>query len=95
MKTGAGTLAEYAVVEPDLLAHKPNTISHAEAAAFPLAGLTSYAALVRTGGLKRGAGQRVFIVRAADSRTLQAQAHIFFSLHRTAEAVVWEPGQSR
>lgn len=49
-------------MEPSLLAHKPDNISHAEAASFSLAGLTAYAALLRGGGLKKGAGQRVFIV---------------------------------
>lgn len=62
MKRGCGTLAEYTLVEPEVLVLKPANISHAEAASFPLAGLTAYFALVRTGGLKKGAGQKVFIV---------------------------------
>ncbi|KAL8292550.1 hypothetical protein RQP46_001162 [Phenoliferia psychrophenolica] len=60
MKTGRGALAEYTVVDAKLLVKKPANISAAEAAAFPLAGLTAYTAL-EAGGLKRGAGQRVFI----------------------------------
>lgn len=63
MKNGRGTLAQYTVALPGGLAHKPANISHADAAAFPLAGLTAYYALVTVGGLKKGDGKRVFIVR--------------------------------
>lgn len=63
MKNGRGTLAQYTLALPGALALKPANISHVDAAAFPLAGLTAYYALVTVGGLKKGAGQRVFIVR--------------------------------
>lgn len=64
-KTGQGVLAEYTLVEPHLLAKKPAGLSHAEAASFPLAGLTAWQALFKQGQLK--AGQRVFVVSQAST----------------------------
>ncbi|KII87727.1 hypothetical protein PLICRDRAFT_699266 [Plicaturopsis crispa FD-325 SS-3] len=70
MWTGIGTLAEYTVVPSHLVARKPRNISHEEAAAFPLAGLTAWSALVTNAGLVIGngtgttgseRGKRVFI----------------------------------
>ena len=61
-KTGNGTLGEYTVVEPAQVVKKPKNISFEQAAAFPLAGLTAWHALVDVGGLKKGGEQkRVFI----------------------------------
>jgi NADPH:quinone reductase-like Zn-dependent oxidoreductase len=51
--------AEQLVVPDKLAALKPTNLSHVEAAALPLAGLTAYQALVRLGRLQ--AGQRVLI----------------------------------
>lgn len=44
VQTG-GSYAEYIAVPGDTLAHKPSTVSHAEAAGAPLAGLTAWSAL--------------------------------------------------
>lgn len=55
----AGTMAEFAAVKAHDLATKPATLSHAEAAAIPLAGLTAWQALFTKGGLQ--SGQRVLI----------------------------------
>lgn len=52
MRSGVGTLAEYTLVDSNLLAKKPDNISFAQAAAFPLAGLTSWHCLVNVGGLR-------------------------------------------
>ncbi|KDE08379.1 hypothetical protein MVLG_01417 [Microbotryum lychnidis-dioicae p1A1 Lamole] len=64
-KTGGGVLAEYAVIDHDLLVKKPDNISFEEAASFPLAGLTACYVLGRLGGLKKdqddGEQKRVFI----------------------------------
>jgi len=66
MKSGQGVLAEYTLVESKLLAKKPSNLSHAEAASFPLAGLTAWQALVIQGGLKEGDGKRIFVVGCRD-----------------------------
>lgn len=54
-----GCYAEYVAVAEHELALKPNTISHVEAAALPLAGITAWEALFTTAKLE--AGQRVLI----------------------------------
>lgn len=65
LKSGAGALAEFALVESALLARKPKNLSFEEACSFPLAGLTAWQALTVEGGLKEGDGKRVFIVSSA------------------------------
>lgn len=62
MKTGSGTFAEFTCVDAITLTKKPKNLSHAEAASFPLAGLTAWQLLVISGGLKQGDGKRIFIV---------------------------------
>lgn len=57
--TRFGTYADYAIVDDHLLATKPDTVSFAEAAAVPLAGLTAYQALFTHGKLT--AGEKVLI----------------------------------
>jgi NADPH:quinone reductase-like Zn-dependent oxidoreductase len=54
-----GAAAEYVAVEARNLAPKPTSLSHVEAAAVPLAGLTAWQALFDYGGLV--AGQSVLI----------------------------------
>ena len=61
MKVGQGALAQYTVAEPATFVAKPSNITHAEAAAFPIAGLTAYVSLVNHGGLKLGDGKRIFV----------------------------------
>ena len=61
LRTGGGSLCQFALAEPALVARKPKNITHEEAASFPLAGLSAYYALVRHGGLKQGDGKRVFV----------------------------------
>ena len=60
---GAGAYAEYALAPTRALVRKPESLSHVEAAALPLAGLTAWQALVETAGV--GAGSRVVITGAA------------------------------
>jgi NADPH:quinone reductase-like Zn-dependent oxidoreductase len=54
-----GAAAEYAVVPAALLASKPAELSHSEAAAIPMPGMTAWQGLFDHGGLE--AGQRVLI----------------------------------
>lgn len=54
-----GVAAEWAVVPRSVLAPKPAGLSHEEAAALPMPGLTAWQALVVHGGL--AAGQRVLV----------------------------------
>lgn len=77
-KTSQGTLAEYTAVKSLLLAKTPSNISPVEAASFPLAGLTSLGALLAA-GLKKDAGQRVFIVRFPFLLTLESFSDRIFS----------------
>lgn len=58
-KRRIGAFAEFAVVAETDAAAKPANLSHVEAAAVPLAGLTAWQALFEIGGLK--AGQKVLI----------------------------------
>ncbi|MGI8335948.1 NADP-dependent oxidoreductase [Actinomadura scrupuli] len=59
----AGTYAEYVAAPSRQLAGKPATLSHQEAGALPLAGLTAWQILVDTA--KAGPGQRVLVHAAA------------------------------
>lgn len=58
-KRRIGAFAEFAVVAEQDAAAKPANLTHVEAAAVPLAGLTAWQALFEIGGLK--AGQKVLI----------------------------------
>lgn len=49
-----GTLAEYVTADEAHIAHKPDNLSHEEAASLPLVSLTSYQALVDIANLKPG-----------------------------------------
>ncbi|MBU2884592.1 zinc-dependent alcohol dehydrogenase family protein [Gilvimarinus agarilyticus] len=53
-----GTLAEYMVADARLMAHKPKTLSMAEAAALPLVSITAFEGLTRAGV---SAGQKVLV----------------------------------
>ena len=57
-----GVAAEFAVVPAAVLAPKPARLSHVEAAALPMGGLSAWQALVVRGGLR--AGERVCVTGA-------------------------------
>jgi NADPH:quinone reductase-like Zn-dependent oxidoreductase len=59
----AGAYAEYVVVPTSQIAHKPESLSHIEASAMPIVGLTVWQALLGAGELS--AGQTVLIHAAA------------------------------
>lgn len=58
----SGVLSEYTAVPADALAPKPAYLSHVEAAALPMPGLTAWQALVTHGRLR--AGERVAVTGA-------------------------------
>jgi NADPH:quinone reductase-like Zn-dependent oxidoreductase len=58
-KTGGGTYAEWIALDEEVVARKPESLSHDMAAAIPLAALTALQALRNLAGLK--SGQRVLI----------------------------------
>ena len=58
-----GAFAEYACAKESKLAHKPDALTHEQAAAIPVAGLTALQALRDFGNL--AAGQRVLIIGAS------------------------------
>ena len=61
-----GSLAQYAAVDADLLALKPSNLTMREAAALPLAVITSYLGIVDRAHLK--AGQTVLVQGGAGAR---------------------------
>jgi NADPH:quinone reductase-like Zn-dependent oxidoreductase len=50
----SGGYAEFATASDDAIATKPGSVSHEQAAAIPVAGLTAWQALFDRGGLQRG-----------------------------------------
>ncbi len=58
-----GTYAEYVSVRADEVAYKPQTVSFAEAASIPLAGITAWEAVINHGEIK--SGQSILIHAAA------------------------------
>jgi NADPH:quinone reductase-like Zn-dependent oxidoreductase len=80
-----GVAAEYAVVPADVLAPKPLRVSHVEAAALPMGGLTAWQALFVHGRLAEG--ERVLITGASGG-----VGHIAVQLARHAGATVVEKG---
>ena len=92
-----GTYAEYVVVRASEVAAKPETLSHNEAAAVPLAGLTAWQALFDHALLK--AGERVLIHAGAGgvgSFAIQfaksAGAHVIATASAANEALVRDLG---
>jgi NADPH:quinone reductase-like Zn-dependent oxidoreductase len=76
-----GVAAEYAVVPAAVLAPKPRSLNHPEAAALPMAGLSAWQGLFVHGGLE--AGHRVLIHGAAGG-----VGHVATQLARWRGAVV-------
>lgn len=81
-----GAAAEYAVVPAAVLAPKPAALSHAEAAALPMGGLSAWQALVVHGGLQ--SGERVCVTGAGGG-----VGHIAVQLARALGAVVVAEGE--
>jgi len=80
-----GVAAEYAVVPTEVLAPKPSRLSHVEAAALPMGGLTAWQALFVHGRLARG--ERVLVTGASGG-----VGHIAVQLARHAGAEVVDGG---
>ena len=80
-----GVAAEYALVPAPMLAPKPARLSHVEAAALPMGGLTAWQALFVHGRLARG--ERVLVTGASGG-----VGHIAVQLARHAGAEVVESG---
>src|SRR5919107_3350370 len=74
---GSGAFAEMALANADKIAHKPKTLSHAQAAGLPLVGVSAWQALVETIGLSKG--QKILIHGGAGgigSIAIQLAKHI-------------------
>ncbi|HET6759612.1 MAG TPA: NADP-dependent oxidoreductase [Propionibacteriaceae bacterium] len=82
-----GVAADYAVVPIEVLAAKPTSLSHVQAAALPMAGLSAWQALVVHGRLQPG--ERVAITGAHGG-----VGHLAVQLARNREATVVEAGES-
>ncbi|HJQ49199.1 MAG TPA: NADP-dependent oxidoreductase [Gaiellaceae bacterium] len=80
-----GVAAEYAAVPTKVLAPKPSRLSHVEAAALPMGGLTAWQALFVHGRLIRG--ERVLVTGSSGG-----VGHIAVQLARHAGATVVESG---
>jgi NADPH2:quinone reductase len=83
-----GSLAEYAAVDADLLAIKPANLSMREAAALPLAFITSYSGIVDRAHLQ--AGQTVLVQGGAGG-----VGHVSVQLARALGAQVYATTSSR
>jgi NADPH:quinone reductase-like Zn-dependent oxidoreductase len=81
----AGVAAEYAVVPADVLAPKPFRLSHIEAAALPMGGLSAWQGLFVHGQLARG--ERLLVTGASGG-----VGHIAVQLARDAGATIVESG---
>ncbi|TMK26108.1 MAG: NADP-dependent oxidoreductase [Actinobacteria bacterium] len=84
----SGGYAEYALSTPGALARKPPGITHAQAAALPVAGLTAWQALFDRGGLAEG--QTALIAGAAGG-----VGHLAVQFAKRAGARVIGTGSSR
>ena len=82
-----GVAAEYAVVPSAVLAPKPVRLTHVEAAALPMGGLSAWQALFTHGKLRRG--ERVFVTGASGG-----VGHIAVQLARHAGAHVITAGRA-
>jgi NADPH:quinone reductase-like Zn-dependent oxidoreductase len=82
-----GVAAEWAIVPRSVLAPKPSGLSHEEAAALPMPGLSAWQALVVHGGLS--AGQRVLVTGPTGG-----VGHVAVQLARQLDAVVVEDGET-
>lgn len=80
-----GSLAEYAAVDARLLARKPGGLSMREAAALPLAAITSWEGLVDRAGVR--AGQKVLVHGGAGG-----VGHVGLQLARAKGAEVYATG---
>jgi len=83
-----GSLAEYAAVDADLLAIKPASLSMREAAALPLAFITSYSGIVDRAHLQ--AGQTVLVQGGAGG-----VGHVSVQLARALGAQAYATASSR
>src|ERR671938_2129496 len=54
VRGGSGAFAEMALANAETVAHKPKSLSHSEAAALPLVGVSAWQALFENIGLSRG-----------------------------------------
>lgn len=82
-----GTYAEYALVNVDALARKPDVLSFTQAASLPLVSLTAWQSLVEFSGLK--AGQSVLIQAGAGglgSAAIPIAKHLGAKVYTTASA---------
>jgi len=83
-----GSLAQYAAVDADLLALKPSNLTMREAAALPLAFMTSYSGIVDRAHLR--AGQNVLVQGGAGG-----VGHVSVQLSRALGGVVWATASGR
>ena len=81
-----GVAAEYAVIPKTVLAPKPAALSHVEAAALPMGGLSAWQGLVVHGALK--AGERVCVTGATGG-----VGHLAVQLARALGAAVVAEGE--
>lgn len=82
-----GSLAQYAAVDADLLAHKPRTASLRQAAALPLVFITAWEGLVDRARV--GAGQKVLVHGGAGG-----VGHVAVQLARAFGAEVYATGSA-
>lgn len=82
-----GSLAQFAAVDTDLLAHKPANLSMREAAALPLITITAWEGLIDRAGVSEG--HSVLIQGGAGG-----VGHVAVQIARSRGAHVWATGRS-
>lgn len=86
--TAGGALAEYMLVDADLIAHKPKNLTMEEAAALPLVAITAWEALFTRG--KLASGQNILIHAAAGG-----VGHVAIQLAKWAGAKVYTTASTK
>ncbi len=87
IRGGSGSFAEFAVADENTIAHKPKNLSHIEAAALPLTGVSAWQALVDHMGLSKG--KKILIHGGAGgigSIAIQLARHLEACVASTASA---------
>ncbi|XP_029316116.1 NAD(P)H oxidoreductase RTN4IP1, mitochondrial [Cottoperca gobio] len=96
-----GSFAEFVVLSANEISHKPKSLSHIEAAAFPYVATTAWSALVNTGGLSKDncAKKRILILGGSGGvgtfaiQMLKAWgAHVTVTCSQNAERFVRDLG---
>lgn len=89
-----GCYAEYNVVSADIVEHKPESLSHAEAAALPVVAATAWSALIERGDLELGERVLVHGAGGVGQQVVQVAAAAGAEVYATASPATLERTES-